>query len=96
MSDYFTRYDRKKSIRISSLYYHELMGKIPGHERKNYLLLTCNILNKVLHKIKKVIGIEKSDDTKILTDADDKLPNDITLLNNIKRCDINYTRYKKW
>ena len=32
---YFTRYDYGKSIRILSLYYHELMGKIEEHEESN-------------------------------------------------------------
>ena len=32
---YFTRYDRGKSKRMLSLYYHELMGKINEHEGKN-------------------------------------------------------------
>ena len=31
------------------------------------------IRGKVLDKIKEIIGIEKIDDTKILTDTDDKL-----------------------
>ena len=38
-------------------------------------------LNKALDKIKKIIGIKKFDDTKILTDKNDKLPKDITLKN---------------
>ena len=47
---------------------------------KKYLLL-----NKVLDKIKESIRIydEKYDDTKILIDTDDKLPDDITLKNVI-------------
>ena len=36
-----------------------------------------NILDKVLDKIKKIISIEKFDDTKVLIDTDDILP-DIT------------------
>lgn len=39
------------------------------------------MLGKVLGKIKKTVGIEKFDDTIILIDADDKLPNDVTLKN---------------
>ena len=39
------------------------------------------MLNKALDKIKKIIAIEKFDDTKILIDTDDKLPDDITLKN---------------
>ena len=37
------------------------------------------MLDKVLNKIKEIIGIKNFDDTKILMDADDKLPDDITL-----------------
>ena len=36
-------------------------------------------LDKVLDKIKETIGIVKFDDTKILIDTDDKLPDYITL-----------------
>ena len=39
------------------------------------------MLDKVLDKIKEIIGIEKFDDTKILIGMDDKLPDDITLKN---------------
>ena len=39
------------------------------------------MLDKVLDKIKEILVIEKFDNTKILIDADDKLPNDITLRN---------------
>ena len=39
------------------------------------------ILDKVLDKVKEIIGIEKFDDTKILIDTDDKFCNDITLIN---------------
>ena len=35
--------------------------------------------DKVLEKIKEIIGLEKFDDTKILIDTDDKLPDNITL-----------------
>ena len=37
------------------------------------------MLEKVLDKIKEIIGIEKFDDAKILIDTEDKLPDDITL-----------------
>ena len=40
-----------------------------------------NILDKVLDKIKNIIGIEKFDDTKILIETDGKLPDDITIKN---------------
>ena len=36
---------------------------------------------KVLHMIKKIIDIEKFDYIKFFTDADDKLPDDITFKN---------------
>ena len=37
----------------------------------------------VLDRIKKIIGIEKFDNTKILIEIDDKLPDDITLKNAV-------------
>ena len=37
-----------------------------------------NILDKVWDNIKKIIGTEKVDDTKIFIEADDKLPDDIS------------------
>ena len=36
------------------------------------------MLDKVLDKITKILGIETFGDTKILIDTHDKLPNDIT------------------
>ena len=51
------------------------------------------MLDKVLDKIKEILVIEKFDNTKILIDADDKLPNDITLRNVLI---INYMHYKRW
>ena len=39
------------------------------------------ITDIISDKIKKIIGIGKFDNTKILIDTDDKLPNDITLKN---------------
>ena len=35
------------------------------------------VLNKVLNKIKEIIGIEKSDETKVLVSTDDKLSDNI-------------------
>ena len=46
------------------------------------------MLDKVLYKIKVIIGIKKFDDTKIFIDTDNKLPDEIAL----KTCDINYIR----
>ena len=39
------------------------------------------ILDKVLDKIKEIVGFEKFEDIKILIEADDKLLDDITLEN---------------
>ena len=39
------------------------------------------MLDKVLDKIKMIIGIEKFGDTKILIDTDDKLDNKVPLTN---------------
>ena len=36
-------------------------------------------VDKVLDKIKEILGTEEFDDTKILINADDKLPDDISL-----------------
>ena len=57
------------------------MGKIKEHEGKKYLTADNYVLDKVLDKIKKIIGIEKFGHTKILSDSDDKLPDDITFKN---------------
>ena len=54
-----------------SLYFHELMGKIEELEGKKYLMVDDYIVDKVLDKIKEIIGIEKFDDTRILIDKDD-------------------------
>ena len=52
-----------------------------------------NILDKILDKIRKIIGYEKFDDTKFLIDTDNKLPDGVIL----KKCyDMNYMCYKKW
>ena len=40
-------------------------------------------MDKVLYKIKKIIGIENFNDTKILIDKDDKLPLHITFKSNV-------------
>ena len=55
------------------------MGKIGGYKGRIYLMGDGNILDKVLDKIKNIIGIEKFDDTKILIETDGKLPDDITI-----------------
>ena len=42
-------------------------------------MIDAYVPDKVLDNIKKIIGIEKFYDTKILRDTDDKLPDDTTL-----------------
>ena len=79
---YFTIYDSGKSIRILGLHYNKLKGKIEKKEGERYLIACHCILNEVLDKIKEMIGIKKYDDTKILVDTDDELPNYISL----KKC----------
>ena len=52
------------------------------------------MLDKVLKKcrIKEIIGVEKFDNTKILIDTDDELPDDITLENVV----ISITTFSEW
>ena len=59
------------------------MRKIEEHKLKKYLMVDDYILNKVLHKIKEIIVIEKFDDSTILVDTDDKLLDYITLKNAV-------------
>ena len=59
------------------------MRKIGEHKLKKYLMVDDYILNKVLHKIKEIIVIEKFDDSTILVDTDDKLLDYITLKNAV-------------
>ena len=51
--------------------------------KEKVLMVDDYMLDKVLNKIKNITDIEKFDDTKILIDTDDKLPDDITLKNVI-------------
>ena len=48
-----------------------LMRKIKEDEEKKYLMVGDYMLDKVLVKIKEIIGVKKFDDTKILIDKDD-------------------------
>ena len=50
-------------------------------KENKYLMVNDYMLNKVLDKIKETIDIVKFDDTKILIDTDDKLPDYITFKN---------------
>ena len=80
---YFTRYVYRKSIKMLGLHYLLLMGQTEEHEGSKHLMCDDYMLDKVLGKIKEIIGIEKVDDTKILINTDDKLPDDITSKNVI-------------
>ena len=51
--------------------------------KENTLLVNDYMLDKVLGKFKETISIVKFDDTKILIDTDDKLPDYVTLKNVI-------------
>ena len=64
-----------------SQHYHQLIGKIEEHEGKKLLMVHDYMLDKVLDEIKETIGIVKFDDTKILIDTGEKLPDYITLKN---------------
>ena len=79
----FTKYLHSNSRNMLRLYYYELMGKIAEHERKKYLMVNGYMRNKVLDKIKETVGIETLCNTEILIDPVDKLPDDITLNNNL-------------
>ena len=49
--------------------------------KKKNLLVNDYMVDKLLDKIKKTIGIIKFNDTKILIDVDDELPNYINVKN---------------
>ena len=49
---YFTRYVHRKLIKVLSLHYHELMGKIKEHEGKKYLMVNDYMPDRVLDNIK--------------------------------------------
>ena len=81
METYITRYVHKKSIKLLSLYSHELLEKIEEHEEKSFLIVDNYMLEKLLEKIKEIIGIDQFDDTKVLFETDVKLPDGITFKN---------------
>ena len=59
------------------MYYLELMENIDKYEVKK--IFHDHMLDKVFDKIEELVGIEIFDDTKVLIDTNDKLPDDITL-----------------
>ena len=78
---YLTRFVHSKSIKTLSLHYDELMRKNKEYEGKKYLKVEDCMMDKVLHIIKEIIGIEEFGNTKILVDTDDKLPDNINFKN---------------
>ena len=57
------------------------MGKVKELERKKkYFMIVDYVQDKIMNKIKENISIEKFDDTAMLIDTIDKLPDNITLL----------------
>ena len=77
---HFIRYVHIKSIKMLSLYYHELMEKVKKNRGRKYFMIDDYVLDKVLGKIKEIIGFEKFDETKIYN-THDRLPDDITFIN---------------
>ena len=63
---YFTAYVHSKSIEMLSLYYQELMGVNKEHEGKKYLMVNSYMVDKLLDRIKEIIGIVEFGNTKIL------------------------------
>ena len=55
---YFTKYDHKKSIKMLGLHYHKLRERIEEPEGKIYQM-DDYVLDKVLDKIKELIGNKK-------------------------------------
>ena len=55
--------------------------KLKKQEKKILVVDDYIMIDKVLGNIKERIGIEKFDDTKILIDSDDELPDDIASKN---------------
>ena len=66
---------------MSSLHYHEFMGKIEEDEKNIVMMVDSYMLGKLLDTITEIIGIRKIDDTKILVDTNGKLPDNIALKN---------------
>ena len=78
---YFVRYVHGKSKKILILLFNGLIDKTEESKGKKFLMIADYIFDKVLDRVKKIIGIEKFDDTKILSDTNNKFPDDITFKN---------------
>lgn len=59
---------------------------------KKHLIVHNYLLRKILDQIKEIIGIGKFNDTKILIDTYDELPDDVILK---RYCGINDMRHKR-
>ena len=46
-------------------------------KQKKYLMVGDYMIDKILEKIKEIIGVEKFNNTKILIDRDDRLTDDL-------------------
>ena len=64
------------------------MRNIEKYEGEKYFIVDDSKLGEVLSKIEEIIGIEKTDDSKILVKIDSKVSDDITL-----KGDINNMRF---
>ena len=79
MAIYFSRYVHIKSMKMLNLYYHELWPKVEEHEENKYLMVDDYMADKVLDKIKEIIGIEEFDNTKIFIDTYDGFTRTLTI-----------------
>ena len=77
---YSNRYNRGKTM--LSLYYHE-WARLKNMTEKKYLMVDDYVLNNVLDRVEKILGIEEFGNTKILFNTDDVLPDNITLKNAV-------------
>ena len=59
------------------------MGNMKEDDGKKYLMVKDYVIDKVLDRTSKIIGIEKFDNIKILIDRDDILSSDITFKNTV-------------
>lgn len=53
---------------MTSLFYWQFSGKTDEYNGKKYLIINDAVSNEVLDKFRKIIGIEKFDNFKIVVD----------------------------
>lgn len=53
---------------MTSLFYWQFSGKTDKYNSKKYLIINDTVSNEVLDKFRKIIGIEKFDNFKIVVD----------------------------